>query len=176
MKNINLDEVQEAQEFSRLPVGGYICGIVRAEDVPEKEYLRIEYDIAEGENKNYYRKQAQRNPDWNWGGVLIRSYKEKALPFFKAFTTAVEKSNSGYKFDSDERKLARKMVGLVIGEEEYEKSNGDIGTRLYVASVHSVESIKEGKFKVPEFKRLPGSSATNAKGFEETVSDDDLPF
>lgn len=175
MKNINLDEVQEAQEFSRLPIGGYICGIVRAEDIPEKEYLRIEYDIAEGEFKNYYRQQSQRNPDWNWGGVLIRSYKDKALPFFKAFTTAVEKSNSGYKFDSDEKKLARKMVGLVLGEEEYTKQSGDIGTRLYVASVHSVESIKAGKFKVPELKRLSDSSASSTNDFQ-TVSDDDLPF
>lgn len=175
MKNINLDDVQEAREFSRLPIGGYICGIVRVEDVPEKEYLRVEYDIAEGDFKNYYRQQAQRNPDWNWGGVLIRSYKEKALPFFKAFTTAVEKSNTGYKFDSDEKKLVRKMVGLVLGEEEYTKQSGDIGTRLYVASVHSVESIKEGKFKVPELKRLSGGSASSTNEFQ-TVSDEDLPF
>ena len=153
MKHIDLNDVQEATEFQALPVGGYICGIVRAEDVPDREYLRIEYDIAEGEHKNFYRNQMQRNPDWRWGGVLIRSYKEKALPFFKAFVTSVEKSNSGYKFNDDEKTLVRKFVGLVLAEEEYTKNNGNIGKRLYVASVHSVDAIKKGEFKVPELKR-----------------------
>lgn len=178
MKNIDWNNVQEAQEFQRLPAGGYICGIVRVEDVPEKEYLRIEYDIAEGKFKNYYRQQAQRNPDWNWGGVLIRSYKEKALPFFKAFLKSVEKSNQGFKFNNDEKTLVRKLVGLVLAEEEYQKSNGDIGTRLYVAQVHSVGAIRDGEFKVPELKKFSGSVApeTNASYEFQTVSDQDLPF
>jgi hypothetical protein len=183
MKNIDWNSVQEAQEFSRLPVGGYICGIVRVEDVPEKEYLRIEYDIADGQFKNYYRQQAQRNPDWKWGGVLIRSYKETAQPFFKAFITSVEKSNAGYKFSNDENTLVRKLVGLVLGEEEYQKQNGDIATRLYVAQVHSVDAIKKGEFKVPELKKLSGSATPapayatgNTSDFQEIPSDDDLPF
>lgn len=187
MKNIDWNSVDEAQEFSRLPVGGYICGIVRAEDVPEKEYLRIEYDIADGEFKNYYRNQAQRNPDWNWGGVLIRSYKEKAQPFFKAFLTSVEKSNSGFKFGNDEKTLVRKMVGLVLAEEEYQKQNGSIGTRLYVAQVHSVDAIKKGEYKVPELKKLsseaaqassaaPAYAGGSSSGYENIPSDDDLPF
>lgn len=178
MKKIDWNNVQEAEEFQRLPAGGYICGIVRVEDVPEKEYLRIEYDIADGEFKNYYRQQAQRNPDWNWGGVLIRSYKEKALPFFKAFLTAVEKSNTGFKFNNDEKTLVRKLVGLVLAEEEYQKKNGDIGTRLYVAQVHSIDTIKNGEFKVPELKKFSGSSAQATNGLNEfqVVSDADLPF
>ncbi|WP_099206199.1 hypothetical protein [Scatolibacter rhodanostii] len=181
MKNINWNDVEEAKEFSRLPVGGYICGIVRVEDFPDKEYLRIEYDIADGEFKNYYREQQQKFPDWNWGGVLIRSYKEKAQPFFKAFLTSVEKSNSGYKFGNDENTLSRKMVGLVLGEEEYSKSKGGIGTRLYVAEVHSTQAIKDGKFEIPKLKTLSGSAApatTNSSGFQEIdgLSDEDLPF
>ena len=178
MKHIDLNDVQEATEFQALPVGGYICGIVRVEDLPDKEYLRIEYDIADGKYKNYYRDQIQRNPDWHWGGVLIRSYKEKALPFFKAFVTSVEKSNAGYKFSDDEKTLVRKFVGLVLAEEEYTKNNGDVGKRLYVASVHSVDAIKKGKFKVPELKRLAGAApaATQQGSFENLPDEDDLPF
>ena len=179
MKAINLNDVQEAQDFPSLPVGGYICGIVRAEDVPEKEYLRIEYDIADGKFKNFYRDQIQRNPDWHWGGTLIRSYKEKALPFFKAFVTSVERSNAGYKFNCDEKTLVRKLVGLVLAEEEYTKNNGDVGKRLYVASVHSVDAIKAGEFKVPELKKLPGSAAhvsSSTGDFQSLPDDDDLPF
>lgn len=179
MKAIDWNNVQEAQDFPSLPVGGYVCGIVRVEDLPEKEYLRVEYDIADGQYKNFYRNQQQRNPDWHWGGVLIRSYKEKALPFFKAFLTSVEKSNSGYKFNNDEKTLVRKLVGLVLGEEEYTKNNGDTGKRLYVASVHSVDAIKKGDFKVPELKKLSGGTAQNSSrtgDFQLLPDDDDLPF
>ena len=48
MKNINWNEVQEATDLKTLPVGAYVAGIVAAQDVPEKEYLNIYWDIAEG--------------------------------------------------------------------------------------------------------------------------------
>ena len=41
MKNIDWNNVQEASEDRLLP-GGDVCGILRAEDVPDKEDLRIE--------------------------------------------------------------------------------------------------------------------------------------
>ena len=115
MKILNLDNVNAAEEFDRLIPGGYVCGITAVEDVPEKEYLRIEYDIAEGKLKNYYR--TLYNNKGFWGGSTIKSYKEKALPFFKGFITAVEQSNAGYKWDNDENKLIRKLVGFVLAEE-----------------------------------------------------------
>ena len=33
--------VEEAKEFEMLPSGGYVCQILRVEDVPDKEYLKI---------------------------------------------------------------------------------------------------------------------------------------
>ena len=134
MKNINWNNVQEATD-ARLTAGGYVCGILRAEDVPDKEYLRIEFDIAEGPYKNYFRDLRDRLnlPQWPAGGVLIRSYKEKAQPYFKAFLTSVQNSNPGYTFNNDEATLSRKLVGMVLGEEEYEY-NGQIKTRLRVSA------------------------------------------
>lgn len=176
MKHIDWDNVQEATDFKPLPAGAYICGILRAEDVPEKEYLRFEWDIAEGEFKNYYRQRAEHNPDWKWGGVLCRSYKENALKFFKAFLTAVKASNPGFVFDDDERVFVRKKVGLVLGEEEYEKRDGSTGTRLYVAQVRSVAAIREGDFKVPPKKLLTPSADAQNNAFVQVSDDDDLPF
>lgn len=184
MKNINLDAVQEAQEFERLGPGGYVCGIVRAEDVPGKEYLRIEFDIADGPFKNYFRNMRDRLAldGWPAAGVLYRSYKESALPFFKQFITSVQVSNAGYVFKNDESTLVRKLFGVVMGEEEYEKNDGTVGTRLKAATVRSVKAIREGDFKVPAIKKLTrsasGYSAHNADQFVpiSADNDEDLPF
>lgn len=176
MKNIDWNNVTEATD-SRLTPGGYICGIVRAEDVPDKEYLRIEFDIAEGPYKNYFREMRDRMNLDNWprAGVLIRSYKEKAQPYFKAFLTAVQNSNAGYTFKNDESTLSRKLVGMVLGEEEYEH-NGEVKTRLYVNAVRSVKAIQNGDFAVPNKKTLP-TKAPSVDAYAPISDDDgDLPF
>ena len=54
MKQINLNNVQEAGEYKTLPAGAYICKIISAVDHPDKEYLLITYDIARGEYTGYY--------------------------------------------------------------------------------------------------------------------------
>lgn len=179
MKNIDWSSVQEATEGRRLVPGGYVCGIVKAEDVPDKEYLRILFDIAEGPDKNYFRDMAERMKldSWPYAGVLIRSYKPNARPFFKGFLTAVEASNPGYRFGNDERTLARRLVGLVLGEEEYEY-NGEVRTRLRVASVRSAEAIRRGEFEVPAPKKLARASAPAAANDDFIAMDDDadIPF
>lgn len=173
MKNIDLNNVQEAQDFERVAPGGYVCGITAVEDVANKEYLRLEYDIAEGPLKNYYRNLY--NSKGFWAGNFIRSYKDKALPFFKTFITAIEQSNNGYHWNSDEKTLVRKFVGLVLAEEEYEANDGSIKTRLYVVKVISSDKIRKGDFKVPDLKKLAGTSS--AAPVEDNASDDDgVPF
>lgn len=161
MKKLNLDNVQEFTKFKN-PVGGFICEIKSVEDVPEKEYLRIGYDIAEALNNEqkefvgmYEKRKKERDFDYP---TTVVSYKENSLPFFKGFITALENSNRGYKWDNDETKFVGKLIGFVIGEEEYEgkDKNGvpKVKVRTYVAERHSVDSIKEGDFDVPEFKKL----------------------
>jgi len=182
MKNVNWGSVEETS-FDRLVPGGYVCGIVSVIDEEKKEYLKIEYDIAEGEQKNYYRKlQESKN---FWGGSFIRSYKETALGFFKGFLTALEKSNGNFKaatFDNDPQKLKRLLIGLVLGEEEYKANDGEIKKRLYVSELRSVDSIRKGDFKVPELKKyqVSSSSQTSASdGFyptDENKDDGDCPF
>lgn len=176
MKNINWDNVQEAGEFNDPTPGGYAARITNVEDWEKKECLKIEWDFADGEFKGHNREISDKFGFWPIS--CIRSYKEKALPFFKAFKTAVENSNPGYTFKNDPQSLVGKFIGVVLGEEEYEAKDGSIKTRLYVDQIRSGQAIRDGDFKVPEKKTLAPrviEKASNAFPVL-TENDDQLPF
>lgn len=182
MRNINWDKVQEATDFVRPEPGGYIVKITRVEDNEQKEYLRIEYDFVEGELKDYY-KQLYESRGF-WGGSFIRSYKEKALPFFKGFKTAVEESNKTFVFQNNPRSLVGKLVGVVLAEEEYRSNAGEVKTRLYVDQIRSIHAIRNEDFATPPLKRLPQDEAFSAPpsgGYSSSLTpldgfEDDDPF
>lgn len=187
MKEIkNFEEVKENVDSQRPAPGGYIARIVNVEDEPNKEYLLVSFDIADGEFKNYYRGLYDA---FNfWGGTFYRSYKEKALSMFKGFITSVEKSNRGYVWNWDESTLKGKYVGVILQEEEYEAQSGydagQIKTKLTVSKVVDVQTIKDGKFKVPQKKTIKKetvpSQANNSSYSDGSssnfFSNDELPF
>ena len=78
MKNLNLENIEEAKDFDRVQPGGYVCGITAVEDVVRKEYLKLEYDIADGPFKNYYRNL------YNSKGFLSRYIIFSSSPAFFA--------------------------------------------------------------------------------------------
>lgn len=169
MKNVGLDKVEEAKaSFSRPGAGGYVAKVTLIDDMPQKEYLWIELDIAEGEFKDYYTDLYKARA--YWGLNDLKSYKESALPFFKGMITAFEQSNPGFKFNYDEQTLKGKLVGIVLGEEEYERNNGEIGTKLKVKQYLSADKIRKGDFKVPPKKTL------NRPAPVLTETTEDLPF
>lgn len=177
----NWDDIQEAGEYELPEPGAYIAIIRGVEDVEDKEYLSIRWDFAEGSYKGANQDTFDRAGFWPT--TLIRSYKVKALGFFKAFKTSVEMSNTGYIFSTKNVDgLVGKYMGVVLGEEEYRKNNGEIGSRLYVAQVRSIKAIQDGDFKIPEKKKLEGASRPAGKpvnaGFSPIDDDDDgeLPF
>lgn len=176
MKPINnWDEVQAStDEFKKLPPGGYICAILSAEDVPEKEYIKIVYDIAAGEYADYY------SDDWGkdnlWAHTIYRSYKESAAGMFKAFINAIEESNKGYKWNFDEKTLKGKLIGIVLGEEEYIGNDGSVKTRLKDRSTKSVRDIEENRFRIPKIKKLEEEQGTGSSAPAGFVESDDLPF
>lgn len=163
MKSIDLTNIQEASDYQRPAPGGYICTITAVEDIEAKEYLKVSYDIAEGEFKGYYSEMRKNNPDWEWAGAYVKSYKPAALPMFKRFCTAVSRSNGSFVFDggqvnSDEKTLVGKKVGLLLGEEEYYGNDGEKKTRLYVAREFSVDKLAEQK--IPKLKPIKEDSST----------------
>lgn len=157
MKKVDTTNIKEAGEFSRPAAGAYNAIILKVEDVSDKEYLKITYDIAEGEYRGYYSDLRKRFPDSPWIGAYVKSYKAKALPMFKRFCSAVSKSNGNYIFDggsinADERTLVKKRIGIVLQEEEYYSNSGDLRTRLIVNRECPVSEI--GSQKIPQVKKL----------------------
>ncbi len=176
MKKINdWENIKESSDFKRLEPGAYICAIKAVEDVPEKEYLKIYFDIVRGDNKGYFQQlydsDTRKDKKWPVAGTLIRSYKESALSMFKGFTTAVEKSNKNFKWDFDEKKLVKKYVGLIIADEEYLNQKGQKRVRNYVASVRSLEAIEKGDFTIPALKELDESKVIESQKKEDSFVD-----
>jgi hypothetical protein len=170
--------VNEAGEFKQLPKGIYGVKITNVVDKPENEYLEVYSDIVKGEYANYFK--ALTDAGLRDTSKHIRSYKTKALPFFKAFITAIEKSNPGFTWDWDEKKLIGKYAVAVFGEEEFLDSDGKVrvGTRL--VEFRSLEAWKEGRIKVPELKKLSEEEKPNGMVVDSDpvleIPDSELPF
>ena len=167
-------------DFKKLPAGGYIARITAVEDKDDKEYLSITFDIAEGEFKGFY------GDDWGkehpYAHSFVRSYKDKALGMFKGFLKAVDESNgTNYEKQAEkgfkEQELVGKVVGVLIGYEEYMSNRGEVRERTTVTATRSVETIRTGNYKVPELKKYVSEPApvSPVPGFEG-IKADDLPF
>jgi len=172
--NIDWGTVDESQEFSNLEPGGYICRITSAEWFGEKEYYKLEFDVAEGPQKDYYKAAYDRSG--MWFGNFIKSVKPKARGFFKGMLTAFERSNRNFiadRFDGHPDSLRGLMIGLIIGEEEYINKNGEKRVRNYVESQRSIDFIKAGDFAIPALKTLQSK-----EGQYQPITGDDpkLPF
>lgn len=177
MKQLNLNEV-EVQENLNLEPGQYLCEIIRVEDVEDKEYLKISFDIIDGQYKNYFSKIATTQNKWPNSGTLYKSYKQTALAYFKRFIVAVEKSNADYTFDFDEQKLVHKKFVGNFGIEEWKNDEGDIIESVKLDEARSVESWKQGKIKTPTPKRYEEKEEEIQSQPAQTqyASDKDLPF
>lgn len=156
--------------------GGYIVKITFAEDVPQKEYLRIEWDYTDGDMAGTH-KECYDNYGF-WPAPLIRSYKEKAVGMFKAFIEAVAKSNDGFTWNWDERDLVGKWVGVVTREEEYTSNSGELKTRIIVDRVLPAVDIMNGNFQVLPTKRKEASNRGNAvvDMTATVIPDSEIPF
>lgn len=181
MKHIDWDNVQESKGFEKLPAGGYVCGITAVEDYPSKEYLEIEFDIAEGEHKNEYR--SLYDEKGFWAGKFRQSYSKKGMGYFKKMLIALEKSNPGFKYNDDEKMLKRKLIGLVIGYREGVGQDGNVREYVDVQDFVSVSDIRSGNFIAPKIKRLENSVesgtagySANKSAFNEVEDDGDIPF
>lgn len=165
MKRINnWENIQESTTFKRLKPSGYVCKILKVEDYPDKEYLKIYFDVNGGEDKGYFKSQFEKDTrkerKWPNAGTFIRSYKDSAASMFKGFVNAIEKSNKGYQWNFDEKTLVNKVVGLIIADEQYQNQKGQVRVRNYVAAVRSVETIEKGEYEIPALKELTTTKAT----------------
>ena len=92
MKELDFSQVEEQKEYVKIVPGGYIAKVESVKDVPEKEYLIIEWDFAEGQLKGHYADLFERKGFW--GGKFFRSYKASALSFFSPDSTFLRAQSS----------------------------------------------------------------------------------
>jgi hypothetical protein len=168
----NWEEVKEGGVSLSLPIGPQVCEIRSVVDDMSKEYLKIEFDICDGEFKNAFQAAYEQFGNWPAQGTTYRSYKPKAESFFKSFITAVEKSNGLYSWDWNEKSLVGKKVVVNFGEEEYE-DNGQVKVSIKAREFRSIIALREGKVETLQLKKLKNAP----KPVEVTpITEEDLPF
>ncbi len=174
----------------RLSAGGYICKVmackVETSQRTNKQMLVVNFDIAEGEFKDFYLEKYKNAPRDNhnpvepkWAGkyyiVLEGEGYEGRL---KAFTTSIEESNQGYTGDWNEENLRGKLFGGIFREEEF-IYNGDVLSNAKLWQVRSVKTIREGNFDIPRKKEVTDEEREKASApFLGTApaNKDELPF
>ena len=192
----NYDTTQTISARAQLPVGAYICQILKAE---EKVYssskgewhkLEVSFDISEGEHKDFYANdyRSQSGEDKKWKGVLRMNIPSDdgseadnwAKRSFKTNILAIEESNNGYHWDWNEAQLKGKTVGIVFRSEEWEY-NGKRGWRTAPFKMVPAADVKSGNIKIPDPKPLNGKAASQASTAADLsdfveVASADLPF
>lgn len=182
-KPVGYDEAQAFGEFETLPVGGYKCIIKKVVcEVAQngKEFLKIGFDIAEGEYKDFYQKKFQNDkrnePKWSgiWT-VFTEGYEPNTTnPKFKGLITSIEKSNNGFKFNFNEQELVNKKVGLVFREEEFTGTNGQV--RTGVKPYYAIAYDETDNVKTPNKKTISDEQIDRIFENNIVTPNDDLPF
>lgn len=178
MKVLNWESVEESTPFSKLPAGGYVIKIVDVEDMADKEYLNVIYDIKEGEFSGFYSDDfGKLNP---WAHRFVRSYKDSAAGMFKQFLARLEDSNRDFNIAawqrrSDERDLIGLELGIVLQNEQYTNNQGEDKERLNVVGVYAAQDIRNGDYKLPEPKDKRTQVGTSAPAAAADPYDD-VPF
>ena len=173
MKQIkDFDNVQAANGFERPEAGGYVCIIRHVEDHPDKEFIHLEVDIAEGKFKGYAAETAERAGFWPLR--CNRFYGGKSVGYFKAFIEAVQNTNKGYRWDWNEQSLVNKGVGIVFREEEYVARDGSIRKSIAPFEFKTAAQIRDGDFTVPAPKPVNPAAAAPATFLDENGGE--LPF
>lgn len=171
MRSFNFDSITATGDgdFTPLPAGPYVAVLTQLTDNEAKEYVEVVFDIAEGPHTGYY------SDDWGkshpYAHHFFMSYKDSALGMLKGRLDAITASNPGFAADAAWNAgrldmFVNRLVGINLQEEEYERSDGDTGTRLNVCQVMDAAKVREGKVKVRAKKTIGGGR----KGGGQTVT------
>ena len=202
MPKINMQEYEAAEAMSgeraRMGAGGYVVIIqaVRTEGtdgmgrridyVNAKEYVKLIYDVAEGDFAGKFSDEYWSGTDKDYGHQIFMSWKNMGA--LKNTINCLDESNPGFDamaaFEADKWELfIGKKLGIVVGEEEYRANDGTIKTRLGFPRIKSVQDIHDGKFRVPALKKLEedndgyfAAPSTPTTGQAASVYDEDIPF
>lgn len=177
------------QHFEQLPKGAYVCKILHLEEATSKKgnpMIKIYFDIAEGNYKDFYKKQYEANTNedkvWSYDATMYLNIPtEGCQPFiteqWDTFWANIEDSNNGYVFDGDEKKAEGKTFGGVFRLEQTEASNGNIYDHTRLAWTRVAQDIRDGKTGTMPKDKLVGveGSAEDFNNVPEGAPED-LPW
>lgn len=169
----------------RLPLANYICYIVAAGPYTSKkgnEMLRIAWDVAEGEYKDFYNKKFNadkknygKEAKWKSAGIYYISLGEGSTGRLKGFAKCLEDSNPGYHWDFDDTKLGGlKFAGQMSGENK--SYNGHAYLEVKLANVYPVGSFDEMPDAFMREGNQNGGQNDNPFAEGSNIPDSDIPF
>ena len=181
------EQTRGYSDSEHLPRGGYVCKIIGAK-MQENEYgqsVKIAFDIAEGEYKDFYQKKydANTNEDKKWSGTFLLNVPNDdgtqqdgwSKRRFRTFTDALEDSNPNYHFDWDETKFKGKLVGFIFNYREWQAPDGRLIRSANPAKTVSVDKIRKGNFKIPADKLLENVSRGSGQTDDGTTGFINIP-
>ena len=174
-------------EGNRLDAGNYICKILGVKCTNDKNgnpMLVIQYDIAEGEYKDYYqnlhKSKIETNKEAKYQGTKYQGMTGKSLKIYKGILTSLEKSNN-IKLDGENGFDSEELKGKVFlgrfGEEEYLGDDNQIKTSTKLRYITSTDKKDLSILDKKVLKDIPRQQANDSfYSVETNVEDDMLPF
>lgn len=190
----NWENVQAFSERKALPLGAYVCKVLKAA-VTHSDYgdmLQIGFDIAEGDHIGFFKRNFDATPstEKKWPGILRvflprddgSEKDEMTKRSLKGVVTAFEKSNPGFKWvwgENGESALVGKQIGILFRNEEWEWQ-GRTGWKVRPFRALSVDTVRNNSYTLPEDKPLHSNAASAAPAGTTSgytaVEPDELPF
>ena len=193
MKQFKGYERKEQIEYEALPKGAYVIKLIDIKEAPNKAgtgtYLKIAFDIAEGEYAGFYKKSfdsdTREDKKWNNDAVLYITCpsddsEQFILDNFNKFMTAVEDSNEGYHWNWEEGTLKNKIVGAKFHIEQSEY-NGKVYNHTKAKWFIAAQKVRDGRFgQLPNDKLISGGtgsgSSSNPVNIPNSITEEEIPF
>lgn len=143
--------------FEQLPKGNYVCKICEVKEHTSKAgkpMLKIAFDIAEGEYKDFYKKRFDEDDreekKWPADAVYYMTIPEDGCAAFisdqwDTFWANVEDSNNGYVFTGDEKTVKGKTFGGIFRIEQSQAESGQIYNHTRLFRTRIAQDIRDGK-------------------------------
>lgn len=182
------------QTFQQLPKAAYVVRIMNAKIAKTQagfEQLVIAFDIAEGEYKDFYKGQYDRNTNedkkWPNDATFRLSIPYDRCPDYiqtnwDSFFADLEDSNNGFVFGGDEKTLKGKLIGakMHIEQSEYRGQIYDHTRMKWTCIAEDVRTGNAGKLpndKLVQKTSGGGSVMDNyANGGFNSTDDEEIPF
>lgn len=175
------------KEYERkfLTPGGYVGKIKNA--LVEGEKISVIFDIAEGEFKDIYTKEYQKNgggtsfdiTKWNKRGIVNFDFQYAGAKYaFAQLLNDLETSNQSFKWQDETNDLKNKLIGVIYRKNTYEDKFGDtkVGTDFPVFT--STKVIADNAFSIEE-KQSKNKTSTETPTDSKSkfdISLDDIQF